>query len=160
MSDLLPAAYDRAETFLECALSPQTITATFDIQDVGGYRAEEWNNLDQWSGRLRWELPRGPIIGSITSVIDANGHAVSFQRHTAGNADFIIPLQPILASQCPITVVYQAGFTTIPPSILQAIRVDVATSYMVRENTSNLAANPIHKIEEFYRFKGRGTILA
>ncbi|HWE95751.1 MAG TPA: hypothetical protein VG269_17435 [Tepidisphaeraceae bacterium] len=159
MNDLLPAAYDRAETFMECALSPQTITAIFDIQDVGGWRAAEWNYLDQWTGRLRWQLPRGPIL-SITSVTDANSNAVSYERHTAGNADFVIPLQPIIASQCPITVVYQAGFGTIPPSIIQAIRVDVATSYMVRENTSNLAANPIHKIEEFYRFKGRGTVVA
>jgi hypothetical protein len=159
MGDLLPAAYDRAETFMECALAVQTITAIYDIQDVGGFRAAEWNDLDKWFGKSRWELPRGPIL-SITSILDANGNPVTYERHTAGNAEFIIPLQPLISSQCPVTVVYTAGFETIPASILDCIRVDIATHYMVRENTSNLAANPIHKIEEFYKFKGRGTILA
>lgn len=159
MTDLLPSAYDYAETMLECALSPQTITVTYDIEDIGGFRAQEWNYLDQWTGCPRWQVPRGPIL-SITSITDVNGHAVAYQRHTAGNADYIIPMQPIYFNQCPVTMIYQAGYESIPQSILNAIRVHVATLYMVREDTTNLAANPIHKIEEFYRFKGRGTVVA
>jgi hypothetical protein len=159
MGDLLPSATSYAETMLQCVLLPQTITAVYDINDIG-WRSEEFG-LPFGMFRHGWELPRGPMIGQPTSVTDANGNAVMYRIHTAGNADFIVPLQAIAYTQCPVTVVYQAGYPSgIPADILNAIRVHVATLYMVREDTTNLAANPVHKIDDFYRFRGRGSFVA
>jgi hypothetical protein len=101
------------------------------------------------------------MIGPPASVLDANGDAIQYRVHTAGTADFIIPLQAISYGQCPVTVVYRAGYAAgIPADIVNAIRVHVATLYMVREEITNLPANPVHKIDDFYRFRGRGTILS
>jgi hypothetical protein len=152
--DLLAGATAYAETMLQCCLLPQTLTAIFDAQDVG-YPCN--CNRDF---RQRLQLPRGPIIGTVTSVTDTNGNTVAFKRHTAGNADYIEPTTAINGSIAPITVVYQAGFASIPSDILSAIRVHVATLYMVRETITNLAANPVHKIDDFYRFRGRGSLVA
>ena len=158
MSDLLPSAVDYAETMMECALLPQTITAIYDQKDIGWY-SSQFNYFDLWEGKQGWELPRGPVIG-ITSVTDANGNPVSYARHTVGNAEFVVPTQGISFTQTPITVVYQAGFTIIPQAIVNAIRVHVATMFMVREDVTNLPANAIHKIEDFYRYRGRGSVVA
>jgi hypothetical protein len=157
--DLLASATTYAETKLEACLLPQTITAIFDIEDIGWAGEYQFAYLTMLEGRNRWQLPRGPIL-SITSVTDTNGNPVRYLRHTEGNADFIIPQIPIARTMAPVTVVYQAGYEIIPADILNAIKVHVATIYFNREDTSNLATNPVHRIDDFYSFRGRGSCVA
>jgi hypothetical protein len=170
--DLLASATSYAETMLQSCLLPQTITATYDAQDIPHRWEFREDYINGWHHQ-RLELPRGPII-QIDDVIDDNGNDIPYVRHTAGNAEYIVPLIELNNSQLPITVVYQAGHgnpggsqdsgsgsaVTIPADILSAIRVHVATMYMVRESVTNLAANPVHKLDDFYRFKGRQSLIA
>jgi hypothetical protein len=156
--DLLAGCTSYAETILQCCLLPQTITATYDVRDVGCHPWEPLNVYELGAGK-GFALPRGPVI-SITSIIDANSVAVPYWRHTTGNLDLIVPDYPIVPAQCPLTVVYQAGYATIPADILNAIRVHTATMYMLREDVSALPANAVHKIDDYYRAVGRASLVA
>jgi hypothetical protein len=155
--DYLASATAYAETMLQCCLLPQTITAIYDHRDIG-YQLNYWQLPEHYGRGL--ELPRGPLIGTPTSVLDATSTAVPYAIHEDGNAIRVVPSEAIGAAQLPVTIVYQAGYPVIPADILNAIRVHVATLYMVRESVTNLAANPVHKIDDFYRFRGRGSLVA
>ncbi len=158
--DLLASATSHAEEKMECSLIPRTITATFDRNDVG-----EFDSLDQWTTYPYWchthrgfWIPRGPII-SITSVVDANNAAVPYKTQQDGNRFTVIPTVPI-HGRLPITIVYQAGYSAVPADILNAIRVHTATMYRYREDITATQANAVHKLDDFYQFRGRGTVVA
>jgi hypothetical protein len=156
--DLLAGCTTYAESLLQCCLLPQTITAVYDIRDLGIHPWEPLNIYELGAGK-GFALPRGPVI-SVESVVDANDVALPYRRHTTGNLDLIVPDFPLAAAQCPITVVYQAGYEVIPPALLNCIRVHVATIYMVREDITSLPANAVHKIDDYYRAIGRGSYVA
>lgn len=158
VEDYLASATAYAETMLDAVILPQTITAIYDHRDIGHFLLPfHYDYLDIRESRQGMELPRGPIL-SITSVKDINGADVAYERHTAGNAEWVFPTSAITSSQAPIAVVYQAGFQSVPADIVNAIRVHTATMYMVREGGTNLAYNDVHKLDTFYQRRGRGVL--
>jgi hypothetical protein len=153
--DHLAEATSEAETKLGMCLLPQTITATFVASDF-----EAFQNYSVFPGQGRKiSLPRGPLI-SVTSFTDANGTAVPYTNETHGNAIQLLPTSGINLQLAPFTVIYQAGFTTIPVDIQGAIRVLTATKFMYREGVSTMPANDIAKLDNFFKFRGAAPLVA
>lgn len=101
-------------------------------------------------------LPWGPVL-SITSVIDGRDQAFTdYELRTRGKLEIV---QPNSSIGYPVTVTYRAGYenaAAVPSSILQAIRMHVATLYKVRESVLEKALQSVPQtLEDFYRLKSR-----
>lgn len=160
--DYLAEATAYAEQKMECCLLSQTITAVYDPIDLrayGPYFPSIYGGLGYGSHRRGMLLPRGPVQ-SVSSVTDANNNPVTYIWHTVGNADLIEPMQAITPTQAPITIIFLAGFSTVPADIKGMIRVHTATKYKYREDVDNLPVNMVHRMDDFYRYRGRGWFIA
>lgn len=135
----IDAATDYAQEAMACSLVEQEITATF-------YAGEPIH------------LPRGPLL-AVASVTDDNDTVITdYDVERVGNSD---RLKINVGFTYPLTVVYTAGYETVPASIRQAILMHVATLYNNRETVTDKAKMPVpHTLEDFYRLKSRLTGVA
>lgn len=130
---LIDAAADYAETRLAAVLTDKTISLTF---------------YDSAPLLLR----PGPVV-SVTSVLDANGDPVAYTLRRVGLTDVVVPSG---GGSYPLTVIYRANWTPLPPLIRLAILQHVATMYENRESVSDRTKTIVpHSLEAFYRAKSR-----
>jgi hypothetical protein len=155
---LIDAATDHAQEAMACSLLPQTITATYYADDAS-LSPPFWpvssalNPFDRRTLALR--LLRGPV-SAVSAVTDANSNAVTgYTLGRIGNSDRIcFNATPTF----PVTVVYQAGFSAVPPAIKQAIMAHVHTLYENRGSTSEKMQTVVpHSLEAFYKLRSRNT---
>jgi hypothetical protein len=129
-------AFRYAEQMLKMSLTPCTLAVRFD----------EGEPL---------HLPRGPVT-EVMHVRDDAGNDIAYEQHRVGNSDRIRT-----QSRCPVTVTYKAGFAEgeLPADIAGAIRVHAATLWAWREDKTAAAANTVHRLDDFYRWRGAGSLV-
>jgi uncharacterized phiE125 gp8 family phage protein len=161
LTDLQNAAVEYAETAMGTSLITRMITATYWSRTPGTYYP---NYADQWH---LFHLPRGPIQ-YVISVSDANGYIEPSNYTLEGNGNTDL-LQITTNYVSPITVVYDAGYTTtdeygspiisdIPADIRHIIRTHVATLYAERQSARDRSFSIVpHSLEAFYQRKARTT---
>ncbi|MGC4030251.1 MAG: head-tail connector protein [Tepidisphaeraceae bacterium] len=123
--DYIAQATEYAEQKLGMSLVTRTITAKFDKGEA-------------------LHLPRGPVL-DVVSIKDEDGNDVAGRHFRVGNSDRIATQHP-----GPLTIVYTAGYVSVPADIAGSIRLHAATLYSWREDRTAAAANPVHRLDDFY----------
>ena len=142
VTQLVAQATAHAEALLQQALMPRMVTATFDAGES-------------------IELPRGPVL-EVQNVTDSEGVEVSYAVRRRGHT-VTVDLDDGLPVSYPVEVVYSAGYSgsaAVPPDIIGAIRIHAATLYSWREDASPVAASKVHHLDDWYRYRSRGTPVA
>jgi uncharacterized phiE125 gp8 family phage protein len=152
--ELQAAAVEFAETAMGCSLLTRTVTAVF----YGPNTPTNFGYTYAFNWRHRLRLPRGPILGGITSVTDANGTVdpSKYKLEAAGVSDL---LRVDVGYVEPLTVVYQGGYGSrpcdVPADIRHAIRMHVGTLYSNRQSIGKAGDSVPHGLADFYRLKCR-----
>ena len=137
VESLIDAATDYAEEAMACTLVQRERTHT------------------QYDGARTFPLPYGPVV-SVTSVVDDDDVAVSYERFAVGNSERITLTTSFAA---PVTVTYQAGHATaaaISAQIRHNILMHVATLFENRETIVKGQSVPIpQSLQAFYALKSR-----
>ncbi len=128
-----------AEELLEMSLVTRTITATF-------YSGDELY------------LPRGPV-SQVVSVTDATSATIDYLHERIGNRDYITIGADYVR---PLVVVYTAGYAVdkVPADIVGTILVHAATLHAYREQFTPEGIRTVYKLDEYYKRRGHGQVVA